>query len=109
MQLYRRGANRVKHQVRVCTAADCSDDPNGANWKGPDGTNLTYFSELNNNTAALAMTGEVKKGLPSMLFSDFTSPVGTSRYFQYRTILESDDAGTGCNYGGGATWCSPEV
>lgn len=108
-QLYRRGANRLKHQVRVCTAADCSDDSTGANWKGPDGTNQTYFSELNNNTVPLAMSGDVKKGLPSMLFSSFTNPVGTSRYFQYRTILESDDTGTSCNYGAGATWCSPEL
>ena len=109
LQLYRRGANRVKHQVRICSAADCSDDATGANWKGPDGTNQTYFSELNNNTVPNAMTGLVKKALPSMLFSDFTSPVGASRYFQYRTILESDDAGTSCNYGSGATWCSPEL
>ncbi len=113
-QLYRRGANRIKYQVRVCTTAnagltDCTDDPTGANWKGPDGTNQTYFSELNNNTVALDGSGDVKKGLPSMLFSAFTSPVGTSRYFQYRTILESDDTGTECNYGSGTTWCSPEL
>ena len=44
-----------------------------------------------------------------MLFSAFTSPVGTSRYFQYRTILESDDTGTACDYGSGPTWCSPEL
>jgi len=109
LQLYRRGANRIKHQVRICTAADCSDDASGAHWKGPDGTNQTYFSELNNNTSALDGTGDVMKSPPSMLFSDFTSPVGTSRYFQYRAILESDDSGTGCDYGSGATWCSPEL
>jgi len=109
LQLYRRGANRIKHQVRICAASDCSDDATGANWKGPDGTNQTYFSELNNNTVPLDGSGDVKKGLPSMLFSNFTSPVGTSRYFQYRTILESDDTGASCDYGSGATWCSPEV
>ena len=44
-----------------------------------------------------------------MTFSNFTSPISTSRYFQCRAILESDDTGTGCNYGSGATWCSPEL
>jgi hypothetical protein len=110
LQLYRRGANRIKHQVRICTSADCSDDATGANWKGPDGTNQTFFSELNNMSVQAAISsGAVKKNLPSMLFSNFTSPIGTSRYFQYRTILESDDPGAGCNYGSGATWCSPEL
>jgi hypothetical protein len=108
-QLYRRGANRVKHQVRVCTAADCSDDAVGANWKGPDGTRYSYFSELNNNTVALTAAGNVKPGLPTMLFSDFTAPAGTSQYFQYRSILESDDTSTSCDYGSGATWCSPDL
>jgi hypothetical protein len=108
-QIFRRGANRIKHQVRVCTAADCSDDATGANWKGPDGTNLSYFSELNNSSVPLDGSGDVSKGLPSMLFSAFTSPVGTAMYFQYRTIFESDDTSTGCNYGSGATWCSPEL
>lgn len=111
LQLYRRGANRIKYQVRTCTSAnagltDCTD---GSTWKGPDGTNQTYFSELNNNTVALTGLGDVKKTLPSMLFSAFTAPPAANRYFQYRTILESDDLGTGCNYGSGATWCSPEL
>jgi hypothetical protein len=114
-QLYRRGANRVKFQVRNCTTAnagltDCTDDSAGANWKGPDGTNQTYFSELMNmSTQSATPSGTVNTTLPSMLFSNFTSPVGTSRYFQYRTVLESDDTSTNCNYGSGATWCSPEL
>ncbi len=111
-QLYRRGANRIKFQVRNCTAADCSDDLSEANWKGPDGTNQTYFSELQNNGVPLTGSGDVKPGLPAMLFTAFanpTNPVGVSRHFQYRTILESDGLDTGCNYGSGATWCSPEL
>jgi hypothetical protein len=113
-QLYRRGANRIKYQVRVCGTVnlgltDCTDDPTGANWKGPDGTNLTYFSELNNNSVALDGTGNVKPGLPSMLFTDFTNPIGTSRYFQYRAIFESRDSGTACDYGSGPVACSPEL
>jgi hypothetical protein len=110
LQLFRRGVNRIKYQARVCTANDCSDDSAGANWKGPDGTNQTYFSELYNmSTQSSTPSGTVQTGLPSMLFSNFTSPVGTSRYFQYRTILESDDTSTKCDYGSGATWCSPEL
>jgi hypothetical protein len=110
LQLYRRGTNRIKYQARVCSAADCSDDATGANWKGPDGTNQTYFSELDNRSGQSATpSGTVLATLPAMLFSNFTSPFGTSRYFQYRAILESDDVGTGCNYGSGATWCSPEL
>ena len=113
-QLYRRGVNRIKFQMRTCATANagltnCTDDTTGANWKGPDGTNQTYFSELNNNTVPLAQTGLVKKNRPSLSLSDFTSPVTTNPFFQYRAILESDDTGTNCNYGSGATWCSPEL
>lgn len=35
LQLYRRGANRIKFQVRKCSTGDCSDDLSGANWKAP--------------------------------------------------------------------------
>jgi|GEM_PF-1514250 len=86
-QLYRRGANRMKFQVRTCTTADCSDDPTGAYWKGPDGTDASYFSELDNVTS-----GAPNPDTPKLLFSNF--PLGSltaSRYFQYRTIFESDD------------------
>ncbi len=113
-QLYRRGVNRIKYQIRNCATpnaglTDCTEDPAGANWKGPDGTNQTYFSELNNNSTPLNGSGDVKKGLPSMSFPAFTNPISTGRYFQYRTIFESDDTGTGCDYGSGPTWCSPEL
>jgi hypothetical protein len=108
-QLYRRGVNRLKYQVRICTADDCSDDATGANWKGPDGTRYSYFSELNNNSVPQTGTGYVKPTGATMTFSDFTSPVGTSRYFQYRTVLESEDVGTICDYGAGGGTCSPEV
>jgi hypothetical protein len=109
VQLYRRGANRARFQVRICTAADCSDDASGANWKGPDGTKSTYFSELNNNTVPLTSTGDVKKTPPALPFASFTNPIGTSQYFQYRVVLESDDAETLCDYGSGAVNCSPEL
>jgi hypothetical protein len=77
LELYRRGANRVKYQARSCvdgscackaystspagSASDCDGDgiPNSsdtsdsyaADWIGPDGTASTYFSELQNNTS----------------------------------------------------------
>lgn len=113
-QLYRRGANRIKYQVRTCTTANCSDNPT---WVGPDNTNGSYFSELNNyanrnfDLATCAGTS-IMRGSPSLLFSCFTNSLSnltSQRYFQYRAILESDDATTNCNYGSGATWCSPEL
>jgi hypothetical protein len=85
-QLYQRGASRLKYQVRSCDDNACS----GESWQGPDGTNGTYFSELNNNTTPLTGAGDVKATLPSMLFSSFTSAPANNQYFQYRTILESD-------------------
>jgi|GEM_PF-688186 len=86
-QLYQRGASRLKFQTRTCATNPCTTE----SWKGPDGTSGTYFSELNNNTAPLAMTGTVKPTLPSMLFDDFGG-LPANRYFQYRTIFETDSA-----------------
>ena len=93
-QLYQRGANRTKFQMRVCTAADCSDDSTQANWKGPDGTNGTYFSELfNMGTQATTPSGNVLATSPAMTFANFTSLGNqTSQYLQYKAILESDSS-----------------
>jgi len=87
-QLYQRGASRLKYQVRTCDDDACS----GETWKGPDGTSGTFFSEINNNSVPLDASGVVKPTLPSMLFSAFTSPPAANRYFQYRTIFETDSA-----------------
>jgi len=114
-QLYRRGANRIKYQVRTCTAADCSDNPT---WLGNDNTKASYFSELHNyapynfDVNNCSATNLILTGSPSLLFDCFTgalSNLTSQNYFQYRAILESDDASTNCNYGSGATWCSPEL
>ncbi len=86
-QVYRRGASRLKFQVRSCTDAACA----GVNWVGPDGTANSYYSELNNNTAAMGSNGRVLPGLPKMRFSDFSGGLVAVRYFQYRAILESDE------------------
>lgn len=106
-RLYRRGANRIKFQVRSCSDSACGG---GATpWSGPDGTNQSYFSELR-NTLANDPAGAVQSGLPVMTFANMPAQPANNRYFQYRVILESDDrTGTSCDYGGGATKCSPEL
>jgi hypothetical protein len=114
LELYRRGANRVKYQVRSCPDSSCTTNPT---WQGPDNTNQTYFSELNNNAIQndvgdLTTSDSVKTVAPLMTFSNFPSlSLSTNRYFQYRAILESDDSSSNCNYGAGytTTWCSPEI
>ncbi len=85
--LYRRGANRLKFQVRSCSTSNCSDDSIGASWKGADSTNQTYYSELNNETGSV-----VNSTSPVIAFLSFTAPQpANNRYFQYRAVLESDD------------------
>lgn len=112
--LYRRGANRLKYQVRSCVSSDCSDQDAialGKGWKGPDNTQASYFSELYNTTSNI-LGGIVSPGAPTMTFGNFLGTglsVTANRYFQYRAILESDDQNTLCNYGSGAVACSPEL
>lgn len=114
IQLYRRGANRIKYQVRTCSMSNCSDDSSETNWKGPDSTNQSYFSELQNtfsyDTTNNLPGGVIHPTLPNLIFGNFKAPApAANRYFQYRAILESDDSSSNCNYGSGATWCSPEL
>lgn len=88
-QLYRRGANRIKFQVKSCTLSDCSDI---ATWKGPDNTNATYFTEINNNGIQSTGLGNVLNTFPSMLFSNFPSlSIPTNRFFQYQATLQTDN------------------
>lgn len=110
-ELYRRGANRLKYQVRTCSAADCSDQEaltsSGRGWKGPDNTQLSYFSELYNTTSN-TLGGTVSINAPTMTFSNFSGTglsVTSNRYVQYRAILESEDQNALCTYGN----CSPEL
>jgi hypothetical protein len=113
LELYRRGANRIKYQIRSCFDSACATG--GPSWLGPDGTNQTYFSELNSNSvqndaADLTTSNSVQTTLPTMTFSAFGAlTIIPNRYFQYRAIMESDDPSTACNYGSGPTWCSPEL
>lgn len=117
-ELYRRGANRIKYQVRSCSSSDCSDQESitiGRGWKGPDNTFASYFSELHNNSSINSSgdrSGSVNVSGLNLLFSNFSTAglsVASNRYFQYRAILESDDENNLCDYGAGATACSPEL
>lgn len=113
IKLYRRGANRIKYQIRTCTQNNCSDQEalTTKGWLGPDGTNATYFSELYNTTNN-TLTAAVSTESLSLNFSQFSASglsVPNSRYIQYRAILESQDQNSLCNYGSGATNCSPEI
>jgi fibronectin type 3 domain-containing protein len=113
LELYRRAGDRIKYQIRTCSSSDCSDQSSNSNlgWKGPDGTALTYFSELYNSTSNV-LSGTVLTTNPTMTFSNFSSgglSVSNNRYFQYRAILESEDQNTLCNYSGSSASCSPEL
>lgn len=96
LQLYRRGANRVKIQMRACSQSDCSDNPY---WRGPNNsTNSSakhsYYSELLNNDYidTYFPTGNVKNSSPLLnLLNFFPVTSSNKQYFQYRAILESDE------------------
>lgn len=68
---YRRGANKLRFQVRSCDDAACS----GEAFIGPDGTAATHYSELDNDTGAP----------PSFSLTN----VPDNRYFQYRARFDS--------------------
>lgn len=99
-ELYRRGANRVKFQVRTCTGVSSYDCSTGTtSWVGPDGTSSTYFSELNNNLIPSTNTGLVGSSFYQPAFSLFTGGFtswlstgtnSTNQYVQYKAVLESD-------------------
>lgn len=72
--MYKRGAERLKFQTRSCSDATCSVSPN---FVGPDGTANTFYTELSNATLS-----------PSNLA---LSNVPANRYFQYKTIFETDN------------------
>ncbi len=99
-QLFRRGANRVNFQVRACDDSACS----GESWMGPDGTSLTYFTELHNNASIDASgypDGAVQTGTPTVTYSDFSDAgltVSDNQYFQYKVVLESDDEAVAATY-----------
>lgn len=88
-QLYRRGANRIKFQVRGCTDATCSTAPT---WTGPSGTNADFFTELNNATTTPFSTNwSVFAGL-NATFDAWVTANMIKPFMQYKAIFESDSA-----------------
>lgn len=118
-QVYRRGANRIKYQVRVCDTVNCANEEasvaTGKGWKGPDNTRYSYFSELSNNTVVNTTSGDgtgvVKIAPLDLSFATFSGvpfSLTNRQWFQYRAVFETDDTNTLCNYGAAAS-CSPEL
>jgi hypothetical protein len=102
LELYRRGGNRVKYQVRSCALKSCS----GESWKGPDGTAGSYYSELQNRKASgvFDSTGEVSSESLKLLFMNHTA-IASNPFFQYKVLLESDDNKNLCS----GSPCLPSV
>jgi hypothetical protein len=104
LQLYRRGINRVKFQVKNCDDAACDTET----WTGPDGTNKTFFSELYNcsdlGTSNLC-AGNVLASAPNIDLTRHTLTVASKPYFKYKAFLESDDEADSCS----AAPCMPSV
>ncbi|MBC7385060.1 MAG: LamG domain-containing protein [Cryobacterium sp.] len=90
--LYHRGSAKVNFQIRSCTSADCSNpaDSHWSDWRGPDGTRATVFSEMNNRSTPNDFSSELLASAPNFLFSTFTAPPNASRFFQYRSVLSSE-------------------
>lgn len=91
-ELYRRGADQVGFQYRLCSAANAglSDCTDGSSWRGPDGTAQTLFTELNNNSIPLTGNGNTLATSPQVAFSSFGPTPTPARYVQFRTIVASD-------------------
>ena len=101
-ELYRRGANRIKFQIRTCMTASSFDCSSGTtDWVGPDGTSSSYFSELNNNSSPSNNSGLVGSSYYQADFSLFTGGLtswlltgtnATNQYVQYKAIFETDSS-----------------
>ena len=74
MALYKRGAVKVKYQVKFCNSSDCSDSI----FMGPDSTASTFFSDIDNYTHYS----------PEFDLSIFPT---SKKYFQYKVIYETLD------------------
>jgi hypothetical protein len=75
--LFRRGALRLRLQVRACPAAGCG----GVDFQGPDGTDATFFQE--NTIPFIAPTQNT--------FFIFPTPLA-GQLFEYRAYFDTDDA-----------------
>ncbi len=72
--MYRRGAQRIKFQIRSCDDSSCS----GESFVGPDGLTTSFYSETTTSTITLP-----SKTITSM---------SRNQYFQYRAILETSSS-----------------
>lgn len=72
---FKRGAMRLKFQARVCEDLSCE----GVVYGGPDGTPMSFYSELLNGENAP----------PTIPFSENLD----GKYFQYKAFLESNSSG----------------
>ena len=71
--IYLRGKNQLKYQVRSCDDAACS----GESFLGPDGSSSTFYSEASNFNAAA---------------SEFDiSHLTNNRYIQFKTVMDEVD------------------
>lgn len=71
---YKRGAQRIKFQVRSCDDLACNTE----SFIGPDGTSNSYYSELINATPEL----------PDLTIMNLPD----NQYFQYMATLETDNS-----------------
>jgi len=69
---YKRGSLRLVFQVR-----SGDTDPPAGNFIGPDGTNLTYYTDL-----------DISGQWPAFVLAN----VSDGRYFQFKAYFETDDA-----------------
>jgi len=72
--IYTRGIDRLKFQVRSCDDSSCS----GESFMGPDGTSSTYYTELSNSSVLK----------PSLTLTN----VPSNQYFQYEIDFETDNS-----------------
>lgn len=112
LNLYLRGANRIRYQVRSCAADPCNEvtEP----WLGPGQNSTTYFSELYNYSSVVngSVSGSVRSSPLSLSFDSFTATppfVSSKRYFQYRIFMESDDDKNLCEVSGVHQACMPKL
>ncbi|GEM_PF-2819040 len=112
LNLYLRGANRIRYQVRSCANDPCNEvtEP----WLGPSQNSTSYFSELYNYSSVLngSVSGSVRPGSLALSFDNFTATppfVANKRYFQYRVFMESDDDKNLCEVTGVPQPCMPKL
>jgi hypothetical protein len=74
-----------------------------------DGAQGKLLSEVVNNSNQATGLGSVLKTAPTSILTSFGSALPARRYFQYRAWLVSDDEINTCDYGSGATVCSPDL